>query len=181
MNFLKSCTCGSTRVLGTNICVHLGFTSTWNVIVVAEDTQRTRTLKKTPGIITVMQLKLRSGYQHGREGEAPPWKKHVELDAQEQSFGSMKAVLCSDIKKYAKDPDPTTGWEGQPRHERKWLFRRLYTSKHCNFFLCCMCCRTFVMFRMILKFYVQATIGRDMCTDMQAVVPDIHWDVNVDM
>ena len=33
------------------------------------------------------------------------------------------------------------------------------------------------MFRMILKFYVQAAIGRD----MQAVAPDIHWDVNIDM
>ena len=82
----------------------------------------------------------------------------------------MKAVLCSDIKKYAKDPDPMTGWEGQPWHERKRLFSRLYTGKHCNFFLRCMCCKTFVMFRMILKFYVQAAIGRD----MQAVAPDIH-------
>ena len=57
-------------------------------------------------------------------------KKHVELDAEGQPFGAMKAVLSSDIKKYAKDLDPTTGWEGQPRHDRKRLFRRLYTSKH---------------------------------------------------
>ena len=56
-------------------------------------------------------------------------KKRVELDAQGQPFGAMKSVLCSDIKKYAKDLDPTTGWEGQPRHERKRLFRRLYTGK----------------------------------------------------
>ena len=35
-------------------------------------------------------------------------KKHVELDAQGQPFGSIKVVLCSDIKKYAKDLDPTT-------------------------------------------------------------------------
>ena len=43
-----------------------------------------------------------------------PKLKRVELDAQGQPFGSMKAVLCADIKKYAKDLDPTTGWEGQP-------------------------------------------------------------------
>ena len=58
-------------------------------------------------------------------------KKRVELDAQGQPFGPMKSVLCGDIKKYAKDLDPTTGWEGQPRHERKRLFRRLYTGKAC--------------------------------------------------
>ena len=62
-------------------------------------------------------------------------KKRVELDAQGQPFGSMKVVLCGDIKKYAKDLDPTTVWEGQPRHERKRLFKRLYSGKLCNFFL----------------------------------------------
>jgi hypothetical protein len=62
-------------------------------------------------------------------------KKRVELDAQGQPFGTMKAVLCGDIKKYAKDLDPTTGWEGQPRHERKRLFRRLYSGKCCTFYL----------------------------------------------
>jgi len=62
-------------------------------------------------------------------------KKRVELDAQGQPFGSMKSVLCSDIKKYAKDLDPTTGWEGQPRHERKRLFRRLYTCKRTTRFI----------------------------------------------
>lgn len=61
-------------------------------------------------------------------------KKHVELDAQGQPFGPMKAVLCSDIKKYAEDLDPTTGWEGQPRHERKRLFRHLYTGKHSHYY-----------------------------------------------
>ena len=39
-------------------------------------------------------------------------KKQVELDRQGQPFGTMKEVLCSDIKKYANDLDPTTGWEG---------------------------------------------------------------------
>ena len=62
-------------------------------------------------------------------------KKRVELDGQRQPFGSMKAVLSSDIKKYAKDLDPTTGWEGQSRHERKRLFRRLYTCKHSSSFI----------------------------------------------
>lgn len=56
-------------------------------------------------------------------------KKCVEQDAQGQPFGAMKVVLCADIKKYAKGQDPTTGWEGQPRHERKRLFKRLYTDK----------------------------------------------------
>jgi hypothetical protein len=75
-------------------------------------------------------------------------KKHVELDAQGQPFGSMKAILWSDIKKYAKDLDPTTGWEDQPQHERKRLFKRLYTGKVCNFFLPCMCCMSFVKLTM---------------------------------
>ena len=66
-----------------------------------------------------------------------PKLKRVELDAQGQPFGSMKAVLCADIKKYAKDLDPTTGWEGQPRHERKRLFRRLYSGKCCTLYLAC--------------------------------------------
>jgi hypothetical protein len=59
-------------------------------------------------------------------------KKRVELDAQKQPFGAMKVVLCGDIKKYAKDLDPTTGWEGQPWHKRKRLFKRLYTGKVCT-------------------------------------------------
>ena len=62
-------------------------------------------------------------------GGSTAMKKRVELDAQGQPFGAMKAVLSADIKKYAKDLDPTTGWEGQPRHERKRLFKRLYTGK----------------------------------------------------
>ena len=64
-----------------------------------------------------------------KRGGSTAMKKRVELDAQGQPFGSMKAVLCGDIKKYAKDLDPTTGWEGQPRHERKRLFKRLYSGK----------------------------------------------------
>ena len=136
MNFLKSCTCGSTRVLGTNICVHLGFTSTWNVVVVAEDTQRTRTWKKILGMTTMM-LRLCSPYQYEREGEHRH-EEHMELDVQGQFFRSMKAVLWRYIHRFANDLDLTMGWEGQPRHERKQLFRRLYTYKHCNFF-CATC------------------------------------------
>ena len=67
-----------------------------------------------------------------KAGGSTAMKKRVELDAQGQPFGSMKAVFCSDIKKYAKDLDPTTGWEGQPRHERKRLFKRMYTCKFCT-------------------------------------------------
>lgn len=64
-----------------------------------------------------------------KRGGSNAMKKRVELDAQGQPFGAMKAVLCTDIKKYAKGLDPTTGWEGQPRHERKRLFKRLYTGE----------------------------------------------------
>ena len=67
-----------------------------------------------------------------KTGGSTAMKKRVELDAQGQPFGAMKAVLCGDIKKYAKDLDPTVGWEGQPRHERKRLFKRLYTGKVCT-------------------------------------------------
>lgn len=52
-------------------------------------------------------------------------KKHVELDAQRQPFGSIKAILYSNIK-YVKDLDPMMEWEGQPCHERKRVFKRLY-------------------------------------------------------
>jgi hypothetical protein len=38
--------------------------------------------------------------------------KYVELDTQGQPFGSMKAIVCSNIKKYVKDLDPTMKWEG---------------------------------------------------------------------
>ena len=63
-------------------------------------------------------------------GASTAMKKPVELDGQGQPFGAMKAVLSSDVKKYAKDLDPTTGWEGQPRQHRRRLFRCLYTSTH---------------------------------------------------
>ena len=43
-----------------------------------------------------------------RGGTRGGMKKHVELDAQGQPFGPIKKVLCIDIKKYAKDLDPTT-------------------------------------------------------------------------
>ena len=60
-----------------------------------------------------------------RGGAQGPMKKHVELDAQGQPYGSIKEVLWGDIKKYAKDFDPTTGWEAQPRSDRKRFLRRL--------------------------------------------------------
>lgn len=44
-----------------------------------------------------------------REGARGVMKKHLELDVQGKLIGSMKNVLCVDIKKYAKDLDPTTG------------------------------------------------------------------------
>ena len=65
-----------------------------------------------------------------REGGRGGLKKQVELDRQGQSFWTMKEVLCSDIKKYAKDLDSTTGWEGHPRSDRKRLLRRLYAGDY---------------------------------------------------
>ena len=82
--------------------------------------------ENSDGIETSHPLPTRKG------GGSTALKKRVELDVQGQPFGAMKAVLCADIKKYAKDLDPTTGWEGQPRHERKRLFKRLYTGKVCT-------------------------------------------------
>ena len=72
-------------------------------------------------------------------GGSTAMKKRLELDAQGQPFGSMKSVFCRDIKKYAKDLDPTTGWEGQPGQERKRLFNCLYTGKLCTPDQACMC------------------------------------------
>ena len=113
-----------------------------------------------------------------RKGEgSTSMKKRVELDASGQPFGSMKAVLCADIKKYAKDLDPTTGWEGQPRHERKRLFKRLYTGMLCTPTLGMHVCRKIVMFRMFLLF---SQSRLDMCNSMHAN-PDIHGSVTVDM
>ena len=79
------------------------------VVVVAADTQPTRALMKTPMRTTVTELRHHSRFRHGREGGSTFMKKRVELDAQGQPFGAMKAVLCADIKKYAKGLDPTTG------------------------------------------------------------------------
>ena len=65
-----------------------------------------------------------------REGGRGGLKEQVELDRQGQSFWAMKELLCSDIKKYAKDLDSTTGWEGHPRSDRKRLLRRLYAGEY---------------------------------------------------
>lgn len=53
-------------------------------------------------------------------------KKPVTLDLNGLSWGSMKVCLGDDIKKYAKNLDPTYNWESQPSPQRDQLFRRLY-------------------------------------------------------
>jgi hypothetical protein len=78
-------------------------------------------------------------------------KKHVELDAQGQPFGSMKVVLCSDIKKYAKDLDPTT--DGKANHGMR---ENDYSSV-------CIHVRSAIFFAM----HVFYAIGEDMCRDIQ--------------
>jgi len=39
-------------------------------------------------------------------------KKPVKLDPSKIPYGNMREVLAGDIKRYAKDLDPTTSWEG---------------------------------------------------------------------
>ena len=60
-----------------------------------------------------------------RRGGRGGLKKQVELDRRRQPFGAMKEVLFRNIKKYAKDLDPTTRWEGRLRSDRKRLLQRL--------------------------------------------------------
>lgn len=73
---------------------------------------------------------MQTSLVHPAQGSARgDLKKHVEFDEQGQPFGPMKEVLCSDIKKYSKDLDPTTGWEWQARSDRKRLLRRLYAGE----------------------------------------------------
>jgi len=55
-------------------------------------------------------------------------KKPVKLDPNGIPYGNMREVLAANIKRYAKDLDPTTSWEGQPGGERRRFFRRLYSS-----------------------------------------------------
>lgn len=55
-------------------------------------------------------------------------KKPVKLDPNGIPYGNMREVLAADIKRYAKDLDPTTSWEGQPGGERRRFFRRLYSG-----------------------------------------------------
>lgn len=58
-------------------------------------------------------------------------KKPVKLDPNGIPYGNMREVLAADIKRYAKDLDPTTSWEGQPGGERRRFFRRLYSGMKC--------------------------------------------------
>lgn len=58
-------------------------------------------------------------------------KKPIELDEDGQPWGSMKDALHKDIQKYAKDLDPSCGWEGQSGKLQRNLLRRLYTGDYC--------------------------------------------------
>ena len=124
--------CGWSCQVDSAICVHLGS----SLIVECgccsrgyathSGTEEDSDQGNSDEIETSQPLPTRKG------GGSTAMKKRVELDAQGQPFGAMKPVLCAYIKKFAKDLDPTTGWEGQPRHLRKRLFKRLYTGKVCS-------------------------------------------------
>lgn len=64
-------------------------------------------------------------------------KKPIELDVEGQPWGSMKDAFHKDIQKYAKDLDPSCGWEGQDKSLRRNLFRRVYTGEHWTTFFPC--------------------------------------------
>lgn len=70
-------------------------------------------------------------------------KKPVKLDPNGIPYGNMREVLAADIKRYAKDLDPTTSWEGQPGGQRRRFFRRLYSGTATAFlsFLCRLYCQ----------------------------------------
>lgn len=59
------------------------------------------------------------------------WKKPIEVDVEGQPWGPMKDSLQKDIQKYAKDLDPSSGWEGQPQKLRRNLYKRLYAGEYC--------------------------------------------------
>lgn len=63
-------------------------------------------------------------------------KKPVTLDLNGLPWGSMKECLGDDIKKYAKNLDPTCNWESQPSPQREQLFRRLYKGTNINALFC---------------------------------------------
>jgi len=67
------------------------------------------------------QLRLQPRQRRGRG-----MKKPVTLDLSGLPWGSMKECLGDDIKKYAKNLDPTCNWETQPSPHREQLFWRLY-------------------------------------------------------
>lgn len=56
-------------------------------------------------------------------------KKPIELDVEGQPWGSMKDAFQKDVQKYAKDLDPSCGWEGQDKSLRRHLFKRLYSGE----------------------------------------------------
>jgi hypothetical protein len=88
-------------------------------------------------------------------------KKHVELDAQGQPFGSMKKVLCGDIKKYAKHLDSTTGWEDQPCFDQKRLLRCLYADEYRKLFTPYIC--------HVFIFHVYKNIIAPKCDSIQTI------------
>ena len=90
--------------------------------------------------------------QAREKGLSTVMKKPVEIDRQGEPFGPMKAPFSNDIKKYARDLDPRFGWEGQPKKDRRRLFRRLYSGLY-SVLLCAMkrtidlvihCCTEFI-------------------------------------
>jgi len=63
---------------------------------------------------------------HANQRRMRCMKKPVTLDLNGLPWGSMKECLGDDVKKYAKNLDPTCNWESQPSPHREQLFRRLY-------------------------------------------------------
>lgn len=61
------------------------------------------------------------------------WKKPIEVDVEGQPWGPMKDSLQKDIQKYAKELDPSSGWEGQPQKLRRNLYKRLYAGEYCPY------------------------------------------------
>jgi hypothetical protein len=57
-------------------------------------------------------------------------KKPVTLDINGIPWGNMKECLADDIKKYAKNLDPTANWESQPGPLKTSLFKRMYKGKY---------------------------------------------------
>lgn len=52
-------------------------------------------------------------------------RKPVKLDENGRPYGRMMPVLEEDIKRFAKDLDPTTSWEAQPPKQKKRFWTRV--------------------------------------------------------